>query len=85
MLTLLCPYCGTPSADDFECLDTGQPDTLACENLKCGRRFAYLICECVKCGEESVFTWGELPETSEMRRLTCQHCGAHLYEAEAKT
>jgi hypothetical protein len=85
VLTLICPYCSTQLADDFECLAPNHLDTLGCENIRCAQRFAYLIRECLKCGEESVFSWKVMPKPPEMSGLSCQHCGADLNEADRET
>ena len=76
MLTLFCPFCRHEHADDWECLDSGRADTMRCQNPDCNKRFVYLVRECLACGEESVFTWGEMPAPEALAALFCEHCGA---------
>ncbi len=80
MLTLLCPFCRHEHADDFECLDSGRPDTLRCENPHCNSRFSFLVDECLECGEESVFTWKSMPAAETLALLSCNQCGAPFDE-----
>lgn len=80
VLTLLCPFCRHEHADDFECLDSGRVDTIRCENSDCDRRFVFLFHECLACGEESVFTWGEMPTPEALAHLFCEQCGVPLNE-----
>lgn len=80
MLMLKCPYCQAGYTDDFECLDGGRPDTLRCENPQCGNHFTFLFHECLACGEESVFTWKEVPQPAAVAALFCDHCGAPFNE-----
>lgn len=80
-LTLRCPFCRHEHTDDFECLDTGRPDTLRCENSGCRERFWFLLRECLACGEESVFTWKTMPASNALAGLFCEHCGAPFDEA----
>jgi len=86
VLKLMCPFCRHEHADDYECLDGGRVDTIHCENPDCKKRFAFLIRECYTCGEESVFTWGEMPAPEAAAALFCEHCGVALNEVsqEAK-
>jgi len=76
MLTLFCPFCRHEHADDWECLDGGRADTMRCQNPDCNKRFVYLVRECLACGEESVFTWGQMPAPEALAALFCEHCGA---------
>ena len=80
VLTLKCPFCGHAYTDDYECLESGPPDLLRCENRGCGGQFAFLIRECTECGEESVFTWKALPASETLTLLSCNRCGAPFDE-----
>lgn len=81
VLTLKCPFCGHAHADDYECLESGRPDLLRCENRGCREQFAFLIRECLECGEESVFTWKSMPVVETLALLSCNYCGAPFDEA----
>ena len=85
VLKLICPFCRHEHVDDFECLDSGRADTIRCENPNCNKRFTFLIRECLACGEESVFSWGEMPAPEALAALFCEHCGATLNEVPQET
>lgn len=84
VLTLQCPFCGHRHADEYECLESGQPDGLRCEDERCRRQFSFLIRECLECGEASVFTWESMPAPEALALLSCNHCGAPFDEASAE-
>ena len=80
VLALNCPFCGHEHTDDYECLDSGPPEVLLCENQGCRKQFSFLIHECLDCGEESVFTWKSMPASETLALLSCNHCGAPFDE-----
>ena len=84
VLTLRCPRCQWEHADEFECLDSGQPDMLRCENPQCSSPFAHLVRECLECGEESVFTWKSMPPQETLALLSCNFCGAPFDETASQ-
>ncbi len=81
VLTFACPFCGHEHADEYECLESGRPDSLRCENGACRQQFSFLIRECLECGEESAFTWKSMPAPETLALLSCNHCGAPFDEA----
>ncbi len=81
VLVLRCPFCGHGHADDYECLETGGPAAMHCENGTCARQFSFLVRECQECGEESVFTWKSMPAPETLALLSCNRCGAPFDEA----
>jgi hypothetical protein len=81
MLILSCPFCGSKRSDDWECLAAGHADFLSCDNRACSMSYAYLIQECLVCGNESVFTWKEMPGSTAKTALLCQHCAEPFSEA----
>ena len=80
LLALQCPFCGHVHLDDYECLESGRPDTLRCESGQCRQQFSFLIRECLECGEESVFTWKSMPAREMVALLSCNKCGAPFDE-----
>lgn len=84
VLTLECPYCGHEHGDDYECLESGAPDSLHCENGECHQQFSFLIRDCLECGEESVFTWKSMPASATLALLSCNFCGAPFDEAASE-
>lgn len=85
LLVLQCPFCGHGHSDEYECLITGQPDMLRCENSGgCRQQFSFLIRECLECGEESVFTWKSMPPVGTLALLSCNYCGAPFDETASE-
>lgn len=85
MLLLLCPFCRQEYADDLECLDCGRLDSLRCQNPFCAKRFSFLIRECPACGDESVFTWTDVPAPTVLAGLFCRDCGVPFNDAAIET
>ena len=80
-----CPFCGHAYTDDYECLETGSPATMICENAACRRQFSFLIRECLECGEESIFTWKALPAAGTLYLLSCNACAAPFHETSGES
>lgn len=76
VLSVPCPHCRDAKDDAFEVMARNAIDWTKCD--ACSRPYQYVIAECDRCDAETVFSWRERPQASEVARLNCHACGAGL-------
>ena len=82
MLRLTCPACGAQHADDFESIEAGAVGKMHCEGGEGDHVFWFILCECLACGEETTFTWTQVPGPTDLSDLSCSECGVPFHEAD---